>query len=252
VLITGASSGIGAALALAFAEPGRTLGLIARNAERLAECAAACEARGARVLSACLDVTEAAPLQDWMAAFDARHPVEILVANAGISDGRRPDGAFETHEGAIRQLRINLEGAVNSVYGVLEPMRRRGHGRLVMMSSLSALRALPDAPAYSASKAGLLAYGAALRGSLRSEGVAVSVVCPGFVTSPMSQRYLGSKPAEISAERAAALIRRGIDRGKARIIFPRHLALALRLSHSLPIAWSDAIMRRFAFRVAPE
>jgi len=250
VVVTGASSGIGTAIALAYAEPGRSLGLIARNEERLAATAAACETRGARVCQASLDVTDAGPLAAWLADFDAQHPVDILFANAGISGGRRPDGSHEDLETAVRQLRINLEGAVNSVHGLLEPMRRRGRGRLVLMSSLSALRALPDAPAYSASKAGLLAYGAALRGSLRDEGIKVTVVCPGFVTSPMSQRYLGPRPGELPAERAAAIIRRGIERGKTRIVFPWHVAWAMRASHLLPAAWSDSIMRRFGFRVA--
>lgn len=252
VVLTGASSGIGAALALAYAEPGRALGLIARNKERLAATASACEARGAQVSLASLDVTEAVALAAWIRDFDAANPVEILIANAGISGGRAPDGRLETLETAVRQLRINLEGAVNTVDAVLEPMRRRGHGRLVLMSSLSGLRALPDAPAYSASKSGLLGYGAALRGSLRPEGISVTVVCPGFVTSPMSQRYLGARPGEVSAERAARIIRRGVDRGKARIVFPRHLGVAIRASHLLPTVWSDAIMRRFGFRIAPE
>jgi len=252
LVLTGASSGIGAALALAYAEPGRTLGLIARNQERLAATAAGCEARGARVFTASLDVTQPEPLAAWIQEFDASHPVEILIANAGISGGRRPDGTLEDLETAVRQLRINLEGAVNSVHAILEPMRRRGQGRLVLMSSLSGLRALPDAPAYSASKAGLLGYGAALRGTLRPEGLSVTVVCPGFVTSPMSQRYLGQRPGEISAERAARIIRRGVDRGRARIVFPWHLGLAMRASHLLPPAWSDSIMRRFGFRIAPE
>ena len=250
VVITGASSGIGAALALAYAEPGRPLGLIARNEERLLATATACEARGALVSHGTLDVMDAAALASWIASFDEKTPIEILIANAGVSGGRRPDGSHEDLETAVRQLRINLEGAVNSVHAVLEPMRRRQRGRLVLMSSLSALRALPDAPAYSASKAGLLAYGAALRGSLRAEGIGVTVVCPGFVTSPMSQRYLGPRPGELPAERAAAIIRRAIDKGKPRVAFPWHLAGAMRASHLLPCAWSDAIMRRFGFSVA--
>lgn len=252
VVLTGASSGIGAALALTYAEPGRTLGLIARNKERLAATANACESRGAKVLTASLDVTEAAPLASWVRDFDAVTPVEVLIANAGVSGGRRPDGAFEDLETAIRQLRINLEGAVNSVDAILQPMRRRRHGHIVLMSSLSGLRALPDAPAYSASKSGLLGYGAALRGSLRPEGIRVTVVCPGFVTSPMSQRYLGARPGELSAERAARIIRRGVERGKARVVFPWHLGVAMRASHLLPTILSDAIMRRFGFRIAPE
>src|SRR5690606_12747988 len=113
---------------------------------------------------------------------------DILVANAGISGGRRPDGSLEDRETAVRQLRVNLEGAVNTVHALLPQMQERRSGRIVLMSSLSALRALPDAPAYSASKAGLLTYGQALRGSLRGRGVGVTVVCPGFVTSPMSRR----------------------------------------------------------------
>jgi len=252
VVVTGASSGIGAALALAYAEPGRRLGLIGRDPERLAASAAACEALGASVVTARLDVTDAEPLAAWIRAFDAETPVEILIANAGVSGGRSPEGALEDLDTAIRQLRINLEGAVNTVHALLQPMRRRRRGHIVLMSSLSALRALPDAPAYSASKAGLLAYGEALRGSLRGRGVGVTVVCPGFVTSPMSRRYLGAKPGEVSAERAAAIIRRGVERRRPLLVFPWHLGLAMRASRLLPAGLSDLVMRRFGFRIAPE
>lgn len=252
LVLTGASSGIGAALALAYAEPGRPMGLIGRDPERLATSAAACEAKGALVTTARIDVTDASMLSEWIRAFDAQTPVEILIANAGISGGRQPDGSPEELDTAVRQLRVNLEGAVNTVHAVLEPMRQRRRGRIVLMSSLSALRALPDAPAYSASKAGLLKYGEALRGSLRSRGVGVTVICPGFVTSPMSRRYMGAKPGEITAERAAAIIRRGIDRGRPTVRFPLHLALAMQASHLLPATISDLIMRRFGFRIMPE
>lgn len=252
VALTGASSGIGAALALAYAEPGRRLALIGRDPERLATSAAACAARGALVETAQLDVTEPAPLARWLRAFDAESPVELLFANAGISGGRSPEGALEDRETAVRQLRVNLEGAVNTVHALLQPMRRRRRGRIVLMSSLSALRALPDAPAYSASKAGLAAYGEALRGALRGRGVGVTVVYPGFVTSPMSRRYLGAKPGEVSAERAAAIIRRGIARGRPTIVFPLYLGLAMRAAHLLPAGLSDLVMRRFGFRIAPE
>ncbi|WP_366554980.1 SDR family NAD(P)-dependent oxidoreductase [Aquibaculum sediminis] len=252
LVLTGASGGIGAALALVYAEPGRSMALIGRNAERLAASAAACEARGAQVTTAQIDVTDAEALRTWLRDFDRQSPVEILIANAGISGGRGPDGRLEDQATATRQLRVNLEGAVNTVHALLEPMHRRKRGRIVLMSSLSALRALPDAPAYSASKAGLLAYGDALRGTLRRKGISVTVICPGFVTSPMSARYLGPRPGELPADRAAALMRRGIDRGRAHVVFPAHLGLAMRASHFLPATLSDAIMRRFGFRIAPE
>ncbi|HEY0292500.1 MAG TPA: SDR family NAD(P)-dependent oxidoreductase, partial [Hansschlegelia sp.] len=193
VVVTGGGRGIGAALARVYAEPDATLLLIGRDAARLESVAAECRAKGAAVEIASVDVSDAAALSSVLLAFDAAHPVDLLIANAGVSGGLEEGRRMETFESAQRQLRVNLEGAIATATPLIEPMRARRGGRIVLMSSLAALQPVGDTAAYSASKAGVLAWGQALGDFLAPDKVGVSVVCPGFVTSDMSARYLGPK-----------------------------------------------------------
>ncbi len=252
VVITGASSGLGAALAESYAAPGIVLGLVGRNAERLEAIAAACRARGAEVETAALDVGEAGPLGEWLLQFDVRHPVGLVVANAGTSAGPAPGAPGEGVELAGRQVRANLLGAINTVEPLLPAMAGRGRGGVAVIASIAGFRGLPYSPAYSASKAGVRAYGEALRSRLRPKGVAVTVVCPGFFASRMSDRFKGDKPGMISTDRAAAIVRRGLDRGAARVSFPALLVLGLKLTDLMPARLGDLILRGFPFRIMPD
>jgi short-subunit dehydrogenase len=251
IVITGASSGLGAALARAYAAPGAALGLIARNRERLDEVAAACRERGAQVETGLLDVAEGPPLADWLLRFDRSWPVELVVASAGISAGTRPDGTPEGAALATAQVRINLLGAMHTIEPLLPAMRARGVGRIAVVSSIAGLRGLPDSPGYSASKAGVRAYGEALRAHLRPSGIRVSVVCPGFFDSPMTDRFIGSHPFMLSLPAAADIVKRGLDCGRPRIVFPGLLALGLRLADLAPARLGDFLVGRFHFRIAP-
>jgi short-subunit dehydrogenase len=121
----------------------------------------------------------------------------------------------------------------------------------VFLSSIAALAPLPDAAAYSASKAALLAYGLAMRERLRDDGIKVNVVCPGFVTTPMAQAYLGWKPLEISPEDAARRIIRGLERDRAVIAFPWPLVFAARFQQMLPETLRRMGASAFRFRIAP-
>jgi short-subunit dehydrogenase len=129
-------------------------------------------------------------------------------------------------------------------------MRERRRGRIVFLSSIAALAPLPDAAAYSASKAALLAYGLAMRERLRDDGIRVNVVCPGFVTTPMAADYLGWKPFEISPEDAAQRIVRGLARDRAVIAFPWPLVFAARLQQMLPERLRRLGASAFRFRIA--
>ncbi|WP_431281073.1 SDR family NAD(P)-dependent oxidoreductase [Humitalea sp. 24SJ18S-53] len=252
VVITGASRGLGAALALRFAAPGVRLGLVARSAEGLAATAAACTARGALVATAALDVRDAAGLGAVLAAWQALAPIDCAIANAGVSGGTRPDGAPEGLDSATRQIGVNLQGALNLIEPLWPAMAAARVGRIAVVSSISALRGLPDIPAYCASKAGLRAYGEALRARLRPRGVTVTVLCPGFFESDMSRRFLGGKPGTVALEEAAARCHAAILRGRGRLTFPWHLAVGLRLLDLLPAGVSDLVARRVRFRIAPE
>ncbi len=252
IVLTGASGGLGRALAERLSGPGVALLLTGRDARRLEGAAAACRARGATVKLVQADVCDAAAMAAALGAFDAAAPVDLLVANAGVSSGTGPGGREETAAEARRVWEINVLGMLNTVDPLAGRMAARGAGTIALVSSMAALRPLPDMPAYSASKAAVRAYGAAQRGRLGPRGVCVCVICPGFVTSPMSARHMGAKPFEIGADRAAEIMARGLERGSPLITFPWPLALLTWLGARLPPRLSDWATRGFAAEIAPE
>jgi short-subunit dehydrogenase len=249
IVITGASSGLGAALAQAFAGPQMVMGLLGRDHPRLGRTAGACEAKGAVAEVAAFDVADAAEMARWLVKFDADHPVDLLIANAGTSAGPAPGCPSEGIETAARQVQVNLLGAINTVEPLLPALCRRGRGRIAIIASIAAYRGLPDSPGYCASKAGLRAYAEALRPRLAGFGVGVTIVCPGFFASPMTDRFDGPTPFLISAEVAARVIKRGLDRGRRRIAFPWPLVWGLQFCDLAPAIIGDAILRRYRFRI---
>ena len=200
IVISGASRGLGAALARSLAGPGVRMLLVARSAEALEKVAAECAARGARPRIAALDVRDASALAAALAEFEAEGPVDLVVANAGTSAGTGADGAPEAVAEAARQVEVNLLGALHLVGPLLPGMRARGRGTVGLIASVAAFRGLPDCPGYCASKAGLLAWGEALRAAHGPCGIIVSVICPGFFDSAMGDRFLGH------AERCASIL----------------------------------------------
>ncbi len=252
ILLTGASSGIGRELALALARPGARLALVGRDGGRLGEVAASCRARGAEVVEGRIDVRDRGGMRAFVEAFDEASPVDLVIANAGVTAGLGPERAPEAEGESRRLLEINYAGVLNTVEPLLARMQARRAGRIVLVSSLAGLRALPDMPSYSATKAAVRAYGIALRGWLRPFGITVTVVCPGFVTSPMSARHDGARPFEIGADVAARKILRGIAAGRSLVAFPLPLLVGMRLGGLLPPALSDWFMKPFTAKVVPD
>ncbi len=247
VMITGASGAIGRALALVYAAPGVLLSLTARDVDRLAETTALCKQLGAEVVSAAIDVKATTTLTQWIETRDQQQPIDLIIANAGITSSIGNDGQAEPWHRVEQLFQVNLIGAVASIHPLTIRMAARGRGQIALMSSLGAYVGMPISPAYNASKAAVKVYGEGLRGWLAPQGVGVSVICPGFIASNMSKAYPGPTPFLLSAEKAAAIIRNGLARNRAIIAFPWPLTLSMRFLALLPTDWSLALQRLFKF-----
>jgi short-subunit dehydrogenase len=244
ILITGASSGIGRALAIEYSAPDVRVVLVGRDVARLDEVAAACRVRGAEVETCRVDVQDRAAMRGCILDADARAPIDLLIANAGISTGL-PAGALVEDPEAVRGIvGINLLGAFNTVEPIIEPMCSRGRGAIALTGSIAAIRGLPYSPAYCATKAAVHAYAESLRGQLARRGVDVSLIVPGFVHTPLNEKLVSVKPFAMTDDRAAAIIRRGLDRRRPVIAFPRLLYWGARLMTVLPVRVVDFVMVR--------
>ena len=242
ILITGASSGIGAALAQEYAAPGMSLALSGRDANRLSEVAEVCRTAGSTVDTEILDAADASAMDALVAATDAERPLDLVVANAGISGGTA--GGVESDDQVRAIFRTNVDGVLNTVHSAADLMRKRGGGQIAFVSSLAAFRGYPSAPAYSASKAAIRVYGEALRGALAADGINVTVVCPGYIRSRMTAANDFPMPMLMDADRAARIIRRGLAKNRARIAFPWPVYAVAWMLGALPPWLTDLLMVR--------
>lgn len=240
VLITGASSGLGAALAEGYAAPGTTLILIGRNEARLGDVAARCEAKGAHVTTASIDVREKAKLAEFITRMDDATPIDLVIANAGISTGTF--SGKEDLASAEAVFEINVTGVINTIHPLIERMKARGRGHIAIMSSLAGICPLPGAAAYSASKAAVRYYGDALRGKTKLFGVTVSVICPGWIRTPLTEKNDFPMPFMMSSEAATTRIMHNLAKKKARIAFPKRLYWPLSLLAIMPVCVSDWLL----------
>jgi short-subunit dehydrogenase len=229
-LITGASAGIGAALATALAAPGTVLHLSARDLNRLEATAAACRAKGATVFPRAIDVRDAAAMADWIAA---AAPLDLAVANAGIAASGDPNATRDI-------FATNLDGALNTMLPAMAAMRAQPpgadglRGRIAVIASIAAFLAMPESPAYSASKAAIDNWTVASARSARKAGVQLTSVCPGFIRTAMTAKNTAPMPGLMTADQAAGIILRGIAAGRVRLAFPWWIATIARLAGLLP------------------
>lgn len=243
MLITGATSGLGRALALAYAAPGRALILHGRAADRLDAVSRQCTAMGSRVESKALDLRDGSLLDAWLAELSQHDPVDLAIINAGIIDSQNRGSTTAMPGADWREIMdVNVRAAIGCASAVIGAMRRRGSGQIALMSSLLAYCALPAAPAYSASKAALKAYGEALRPTLAREGIRVNVILPGFIDTAMSDQLPLYRPFMLSPDDAARRIVRGLARNQARVSFPLPLVLAARGLSLLPVSAAQRLM----------
>ena len=233
VAITGASSGIGAALARRLAAPGRRLSLAGRDLARLDAVAHDCAARGAETRSTPLDVTDAAAVATWLQDAASERSLDLVICNAGILEeaGRAPQQVVE----------VNLLGTMNTMGPAIAAMRDSGGGRIAVTISLAAFRPQPKTPAYAASKAAVRIYAEGMRAALRAMGIELSVVCPGIVATPMIEGHQVPMRFLVSADRGAEIIVDGLARGRSQVYFPWILYAKARLMAFLPTGLVDRL-----------
>ncbi|MGO2147978.1 SDR family NAD(P)-dependent oxidoreductase [Halomonas sp.] len=247
VLITGATGAIGGALARAYAAPRTHLVLHGRQQDVLSNLADTCRALGAQVTTSSVNLVDEEALKQWLHTLRKEHLPDIVIATAGKNTHPQTNGALEPWDDVQALLDINLKTPIAMAQHLVPAMQKRGSGQLVLISSLAAWHGLPTTPTYSASKAGIKAYGEGLRGLLAPHGVGVTVVMPGYVTSPMCNAMPGPKPFEWPPERAANVIKRGIDANRARISFPFPLNFGTWWLAVLPAAISQWLIKSLGF-----
>ena len=242
ILITGASSGIGAALAQYYASENNVLLLIGQNEKRLCQIADLCEKKGAKIDSASCDVSDRDQVQQLMNRWIDQYDIDLVIANAGISAGTA--GIENSFDSDRRIMAVNFNGTLNILEPLIPIMKERQNGQIALVSSLASYVGLAGAAAYSASKAAVRVYGEALRIELSEFNIRISVICPGFVTSRITDQNNFTMPYLMPAEQAAIHISSGLQRNKARITFPWQMRLMTWILRSLPSPLLMALLER--------
>jgi short-subunit dehydrogenase len=241
IVITGASGSIGEALARDYAGPGIALALGGRDEARLQAVAEACRAKGATVDTGRIDVVDKEALAAWLTRFDEAHPVDLLIANAGISIDNE-NSSIDDFSMIRETMAVNVDGVFNTVEPLIGRMIARGRGQIAVVSSLAAFFGLPYSASYNASKAAVRVWGESLRYVLKKNGIGVSVICPGFVVSRLTASAPFPMPFLMSTARASAIIRGGLARNKPRIAFPIGIKAAVWLGTVLPGRWTAKLL----------
>ena len=235
-------------MALDLARRGAVLGLVARRKEMLDDLVTRCEAAGGNARAFTLDVADADALRNAANEFRREFGhIDVMIANAGISGGNPETREFLPS--AVKQvIDTNLIGAVNAIGAVLPEMLEGGAGQLVAISSLAGFRGLPKSAAYSASKAAMTAYFESVRLDVQSRGVAVTIIQPGFIRTPLTGGRKAKMPFLMELDDAIPYFRRAIEQKKRFAAFPWQLATLVRIARFLPARWYDAAVGRASFR----
>lgn len=233
IWITGASSGIGRAVALAYARRGRLVIASARDGAKLNLLGGAARGLPGRIEAMPLDVINPSAMPDALARIEAEHgPLAQAILNAGT---HLPMGAADFKSATVRKLiAVNLMGVAHGLEALLPVMLARRSGRIAVVSSVAGYRGLPSAAAYSASKAATIAMCEALRPECARAGVTLQLINPGFVETPLTAKNDFPMPMIISAEAAAEHILAGLDSERFEIAFPRRFAIIMKLLRVLP------------------
>ena len=233
VFITGASTGIGAALARHYAGPESEIGLFARRSDLLEQLAASLPGRTALYAA---DITDTAALgaaaKDFLVRFGTP---DLVIANAGVSVGTRGDELQDVDK-LRRVLDVNVAGLAATLAAFAPSMRAAGNGTLCGIASVAGLRGIPGAGAYSASKAAAISWLESLRTELAGTGVSVVTICPGYIDTPMTKVNKYQMPFLISADDAARRFARAIESRRRLAVIPWQMAIVATLLRAMP-AW---------------
>lgn len=248
VLLTGASSGIGAGLAIVLAKKGATIGLLARREEMLAELAVQCEEVGGIARYFAIDVADPQGLSAAADKFRGEFgQIDVMIANAGISGNDEATRSYDPV--AVKKLiDINLLGAVNAVHAVVPHMLERGSGHLVAISSLAGFRGLPKSAAYSASKAAMTAFFESVRLDVKKRGIEVTIIQPGFIRTPLTEGRTSNMPFLMELDDAIPHFIEAIEKRKNFAAFPWQLATIVRAGKFMPSWLYDRVAGRARYR----
>lgn len=237
IFVTGGTSGLGLALAKLYYKQGHRVGVCGRDLSKLSD-------EDSRELERwktyTVDVLNLDQLKAALQAFCASHPLDLVIASAGRSVGKKsPTPDFSV---AKKVIEVNVFGVLNTYEAALELMRPQGRGHLCAISSVAGFMGLPGASSYSASKAAVSVFNEALSLDLKDSGIAVSTICPGFVDTPLTQQNNHKMPFLMSAEKAAKIMKKGLDRKKALIVYPWPMWLAVTFLSKIPRSWYRRLM----------
>jgi short-subunit dehydrogenase len=242
ILITGAGSGIGRALAIAYSKADVNLFLCGRNLEKLQITKILCEELKANVVLEIVDVCDELATKTWIEKIEQNYELDLVIANAGISAGTA--GGSESFDQVKKIFSTNLNGVLNVIHPVIEKMQIRKKGQIALVSSLAGFRGLPSSPAYSASKSAVRVYGEGLRGNLAKIGIKVNLICPGYIKTPMTDVNEFPMPFLMSAEKCADIIKNGLAKNKSRIALPFSLYFVVWLATLLSPKITDPIFAK--------
>ena len=242
ILITGASSGIGRALAIAYSKAEVNLFLGGRNEINLQETKKLCQELKADVYLKIIDVKDEIATKTWIEEIEENYPLDLIIANAGISAGTA--SGTESFAQVKEIFNVNLNGVLNIIHPAIEKMKDRKKGQIAIISSLAGFRGLPSSPAYSASKSAVRVYAEALRGNLGKFGIEVNAVCPGYIITPMTAVNDFPMPFLMTAKKCATIIKNGLEKNLSRIAFPFPLYFVVWLSTILSSKIMDPIFAK--------
>ena len=247
VLITGASSGIGEALAVHYASHGaENIFICGRNSERLAQTADKCSQYGASVHTRIIDVSSIEATKNWIDECNNIAPLNLVIANAGVATLQ------ETTDNVYNTFKINVFGVLNTIHPALDIYNLRHDNSpkaIAILSSIAGYHGLAACPSYSASKACVKAYGEALRAAYLKQNIQINVICPGFVKSRITDKNTCPMPFFMSAEKAATIIASRLEKNVGLIAFPWPMRLATWALSIVPNCISTYIYSKLPHKV---